>query len=111
MLKDLVQSEPPHVRTQSVAYRREATRRGARKQTPLSPPVMFFSVCAAFPMAIFFQNCLHLKKKKCLPLRTKTTAHEFPAFFFLTLMSVDAAENSAVICFLYMVSINACIHR
>lgn len=93
LLKDLVHSGFPHVWTQSVGYRGGTTRRGERKRTLPSPPVMFFSVCAASPVAILRKMSMAGKQKNKCPLQTKTTAHEFPMFFFLTLVSPTPAKK------------------
>lgn len=57
-----------------VGYR-SRTRRGGRTQTLPSPSVMFFSVCAAFPVAIFRKMSTAGKKpktKKTSPSAAKT---------------------------------------
>lgn len=71
-----------------VGYR-SRTRRGGRTQTLPSPSVMFFSVCAAFPVAIFRKMSWKKNKNK----KNKSVC----------------CKNSAVICFLYVACIQTCV--
>lgn len=90
MLKDLVHSGFPHV---WVTQARQQEGTGGADFFLSS--VMFFSVCAAFPVAIFRKMSTAEKtpqNNKCPPL-TETAAHEFSMFFFLTLVSPTAART------------------